>query len=260
VRVWLDRDSIKPADEFPDALKDGIQSSKKVGLLVTPESLRSKWVQREIGRARRMEVKWEKKIIPLLFRDAALPPGLDKRQWIDFRTDTNFGRAVTKLVWPGITGKEVVFVMVHPGHTSRWEPLERGLQQLGLNIVSGEDIDRAWCRMKEYFGRSRVVAVVDPFEGWPEPSRRRNTPQEYAEWILRVRERTMETPDKVTFLLHHHSCAWDAPENHIDELADSRLRRFYVVHQDADLANLTRRLETAWYQIQRDLLEVERRF
>jgi hypothetical protein len=207
-----------------------------------------------------MEVKWKTKIIPLLFRDATLPPDLERRQRIDFRADTDFGRAVTKLVWPGLTGKQVVFVAVHPGDTHPWKALEHGVKELGLTLVPGQDIDRAWDELKEYFGRSRVVAVVDPFEDWPEPTRRRNTPQQYAKWILKVRERTMETPDKVVFLLHHHSRAWGARENHIKKSVDRQLRRFYTVHQDLDRADLTARLATKWYQIQRDLLKVERRF
>ena len=86
---------------------------------------------------------------------------------------------------------------VHPGHISPWEALEEAVRKLGLKFIPGEDIDRAGRRMREHFGRSRVVAVVDPFEDWPAAGRRRNTPQQYAEWILKTRERTMETPDKV---------------------------------------------------------------
>jgi len=260
VRLWLDQDDIKPGDEFPDALKDGIQTSRRLVLLVTPESLRSKWVQSEIRRARKMEVKWKKKIIPLLFRDATLPPDLEKRQRIDFRRDTDFARGVTKLVWPGITGKRVVFVAVHPGDTSPWQALDSELQELGLTSIPGEDIDRAWRRLKEYFGKSRVVAVVDLFEDWPRANRCRNTPQQYADWIRKVRERTMETPDKVVFLLHHHSEAWGSAENHLDASADQELRRFYTLYQDVDRADLRKGLQAAWFKIQRDLLETERRF
>ena len=207
-----------------------------------------------------MEVKWKKKIIPLLFHDATLPPDLEKRQRIDFRTDSDFARGVTKLVWPGITGKRVVFVAVHPGNTSPWEDLDSELEELGLTCIPGEDIDRAGRRLKEYFGTSRVVAVVDLFEDWPQATRRRNTPQQYAEWIRKFRERTMETPDKVVFLLYHHSEAWGVAENHLDESTDLELRRFCTVHQDVSRADLRKGLQTAWFKIQRDLLEAERRF
>jgi hypothetical protein len=260
VRVWLDQDDIRPGDEFPDALQDGVQTSNKLGLLVTPESLRSKWVQHEIMRARQLEVKWKQKIIPLLFRDSELPKSLDKCQQIDFRSEDDFARSVNKLVWPGITGKKVIFIAVHPGHTIPWITMAEGIRDLGFQFVPGEDIDRAWRRIKEHFGRNRVVVVVDPFEDWPHAKRRRNGPQQYAEWILSRRERTMETPDKLVFLLHHHSGAWEAKENAIDASSDTELRRFYAIHQDMNRGELMEALQENWYRIQRDLLEVERAF
>ena len=141
VRVWLVEDCIKRGDEFPDALKDGIQTSDILGLLVTPESLRSKSVQREIRRATDGS-EMEEEDNPASLQGCKAAERSRIRQRIDFRADSDFMRGVTKLVWPGITGKDVVFMGVHPGHISPWEALEEAVRKLGLKFIPGEDIDR----------------------------------------------------------------------------------------------------------------------
>jgi hypothetical protein len=44
VRVWLDKNELRPGDIFPKALENGIDRSRSVGLVVTPASLASMWV------------------------------------------------------------------------------------------------------------------------------------------------------------------------------------------------------------------------
>ena len=43
VRVWLDKDEIRPGDLFAQALENGLETSRAVGLVITPQSLASDW-------------------------------------------------------------------------------------------------------------------------------------------------------------------------------------------------------------------------
>jgi TIR domain len=72
VRVWLDRDSIRPGDLFPAALENGSTTSRAVAVVVTPESLASGWVRKECERARSLAVRGDLQRIPLILRSARL--------------------------------------------------------------------------------------------------------------------------------------------------------------------------------------------
>src|SRR5687768_11044409 len=75
VSVWLDQDEIRPGDTFVKALEEGIQASRTVAVIVSPESLRSAWVEEEYNRALvlRNSSRPDLRIIPCLLRKATLP-------------------------------------------------------------------------------------------------------------------------------------------------------------------------------------------
>ncbi|HEV2388517.1 MAG TPA: toll/interleukin-1 receptor domain-containing protein [Candidatus Acidoferrales bacterium] len=84
VRVWLDKDQIRPGDLFAEALDRGLATSGADGLLVTPDSLDSNWVKNEYYRALSLNAAGELQLIPLIFGGADLPGFLKDRNWIDF--------------------------------------------------------------------------------------------------------------------------------------------------------------------------------
>ena len=73
ITVWLDKDEIRPGDLFVEALEDGIESSKAVGLVVTPESMNSSWVKEEYYRAVALSRNRNLQLIPILLKDTELP-------------------------------------------------------------------------------------------------------------------------------------------------------------------------------------------
>ncbi len=83
IRVWLDKDQIRPGDLFVDALETGISSARCVALVVSPNSTHSGWVKEEYHRA--LVLHEQVRLIPILLRDAELPGFLTSRKWIDFR-------------------------------------------------------------------------------------------------------------------------------------------------------------------------------
>ncbi len=264
VRVWLDADQIRPGDLFAKALEEGIGTSSAVGLVVTPESIASGWVREEYYRALSLATKGELQLIPILLRKTEMPGFLEGRQYVDVTNPAKYDRAVDKLVWPGITGRSVVFVSVHPGHRVRWPQLSEGVRNLGLQFVGAEDITRA-----ELYNLAgimsakpplRTVVVVDIFEARREGiyeskvDFRRNSPEEYVDFIFSVRERTRNAPDEPIFLLYHHSEAWAGVTDSVSAPKLQRLRHYFAIHQDLPRIDLQSVLRDNWYRIQRELL------
>src|SRR5262245_37893596 len=83
VRVWLDKDQIRPGDKFVRALEQGIDTSRAVALVATPASISSGWVEDEYSRALSLSNQGQLQLIPLLLRRAKLPGFLSNRQCID---------------------------------------------------------------------------------------------------------------------------------------------------------------------------------
>ncbi|MGC1375720.1 MAG: toll/interleukin-1 receptor domain-containing protein [Anaerolineales bacterium] len=107
IKVWLDKDEIRPGDLFVKALEDGIKESKCIGIIISPESIASGWVQEEYSHALSIanSAPCTLRLIPILLRDATLPGFLSSRNWVDFRDELNFADNLKRLVW-GITGEK----------------------------------------------------------------------------------------------------------------------------------------------------------
>ena len=107
VKVWLDRDEIRPGDLFAKALEEGLASSGAVALIVSPEAMASGWVEAEYYRALSLATNQQVRLqlIPVILRMAELPGFLADRSWVDFREEGRYGESVARLVW-GITGQK----------------------------------------------------------------------------------------------------------------------------------------------------------
>lgn len=258
VRVWLDKDEIRPGDRFAESLETGLATSRAVGLIATPDSVASDWVKNEYYRALSLSADGELQLIPLLFGAAQLPGFLKDRSWINFQ-EGDYRRNVDKLVWPGITGKQVLFISVFPGHGFAWRDLGEDISQLGCRIADGGDIDRAgFCVSKYTAGRSiRIVVVIDIFEGWPDHRYRRNTPSQYVDFIFNLRQATKGTSNEVVFLLYHHSEAFERADHDLSSSQLTRLTHYFTLHSDLAPEQRKDELEFLWLRIQQELLNTE---
>jgi hypothetical protein len=67
LRVFFDEDTIKPGDDIITELDRGCERSRHVVLLITPESLASRWVDSEIKRVMYLDpAAWQRRLIPIL--------------------------------------------------------------------------------------------------------------------------------------------------------------------------------------------------
>lgn len=105
VSVWLDKDEIRPGDLFAEALEEGLENSRAMALIVSPEAMASGWVKEEYYRALSLAQNKHSslQLIPVILRDAELPGFLKGRSWVDFREESAYSHKVWELVW-GITG------------------------------------------------------------------------------------------------------------------------------------------------------------
>jgi hypothetical protein len=107
IKVWLDNDEIRPGEKIAKALERGIEASRSVALVVSPESMKSGWVREEYDRALELEKAKRQPIllIPIILRTAKVPGFLSTRRWVDFRDENTFKENVDKVIW-GITGRK----------------------------------------------------------------------------------------------------------------------------------------------------------
>jgi hypothetical protein len=85
--VFLDEWELVGGDRVTGRLEDGIRASTNGVLVVSPHSLSRPWVREEYEALLRQAVQQpgQRRLIPVLYADADLPPFLANRLWVDFR-------------------------------------------------------------------------------------------------------------------------------------------------------------------------------
>ena len=96
--LWIDVEDIRGgASDWRAVVWAGIESAKVVVFVLTPESLGSKVCGEELRRA----VELNKRIVPVLRRPVdglAVPPSLERPNWIYARAEDDFDASVSALV------------------------------------------------------------------------------------------------------------------------------------------------------------------
>ena len=103
LEVWWDRWEIKVGDSLATKIQEGLSAASWLAVVLTPASVRSPWVQRELNSALIQELEERAVVVlPLLFRDCKLPPFLRDKLYADFRTSYGDGlqRLLERLVPP----------------------------------------------------------------------------------------------------------------------------------------------------------------
>jgi tetratricopeptide (TPR) repeat protein len=87
--VFLDEWELVGGDRVTGRLEEGIRGSASGVLVVSPHSLSRPWVREEYEALLRQAVQDPgRRLIPVLYADADLPPFLANRLWVDFRAAT----------------------------------------------------------------------------------------------------------------------------------------------------------------------------
>jgi TIR domain len=85
VKVWVDEAEILVGDSLIQKIGEGIEEMEYLGVVLSPNSVDSKWVQREIEVATNKEINGRKvKVLPILYRKCKMPPFLEGKLYADF--------------------------------------------------------------------------------------------------------------------------------------------------------------------------------
>ena len=129
--VWLDRDEIRPGDLVAQRIEQGLELSRSVVIVISPESLKSGWVKEEYYRALNLHQK-SLQIIPVLLEGVEVPGFLSTRNWIDFRNEDEYSEKLWYLVW-GITGTKPQKIIEIRGNYSE-----------NISENNRQDVDAPW--------------------------------------------------------------------------------------------------------------------
>ena len=82
IDFWIDTAQLKPGDNFQDRMLEGLRGADAILVVLSRASVASEWVTHEVTTFALME---ERRIIPLLTEDCAIPTLLQELQYVDFR-------------------------------------------------------------------------------------------------------------------------------------------------------------------------------
>ncbi len=90
--VWWDKWEMKVGDSLNHKIQDGLEDSAYLAVVLTPDSVASPWVERELNAVLVRELEHRNvSVLPLLVRDCTLPPFLKDKVYADFRTSYREG-------------------------------------------------------------------------------------------------------------------------------------------------------------------------
>ncbi|MCB8926754.1 MAG: SUMF1/EgtB/PvdO family nonheme iron enzyme [Ardenticatenaceae bacterium] len=83
--IWIAPDSIRPGEEWVDAINNGLAGSGIFLLVLTPEAIKSRWVYKETNVAINLQNQKLIRLIPLQLKTVNAPPLWQDYQWIRFQ-------------------------------------------------------------------------------------------------------------------------------------------------------------------------------
>lgn len=157
-RVWVDEAEIKIGDSLIEKIQQGLSDMQYVGAVLSPRSVDSPWVTRELDIASNLEIAGRRvRVLPLIIEKCQVPLFLTGKLFADFTRPQNYRAELSKLV--DRLGLERPATPVRPDVLWTWyaTALQRGDSGLFRRVLDGLldilDVDRE--RFRDVVGRSR---------------------------------------------------------------------------------------------------------
>lgn len=196
--IWIDSWSLSPGDSLVGEIGNAIKSSDRLLVFLTPSSVTSKWVQKELATGLILELGKkkgldEKFVIPVLLKPCDVPTLLLDSLYADF-TNKNFDAACEEL-YRGIMneslGAQDIELENKFSNVTNVTPLGNGkyglMIEFGVKIspIDGADIglklNNDYTNVKEWFGRPNQNTLPINFGSFMMASQGRNkTPPIFA--------------------------------------------------------------------------------
>ena len=89
IQVWIDEAEIKIGDSLIQRISTGIYQMDYLGVVLSPNSVNSRWVQEELEQALHVQIsEGYVKVLPLLLVDCQIPGFLRDKAYADFRNES----------------------------------------------------------------------------------------------------------------------------------------------------------------------------
>jgi len=99
IPYWLDEAEIKVGESLIEKIRAGIHKVDFVAVVLSPNSVASPWVQREVDVAMNQEIMGRRvKVLPLMYRKCELPGFLLGKRYADFTEDDHYSTSLEDLV------------------------------------------------------------------------------------------------------------------------------------------------------------------
>lgn len=99
ILYWLDEAEIRVGESLIEKISTGIDKVDFVAVVLSPNSIISPWVQREVDVAMNQEIMGRQiKVLPLMYQKCELPTFLLGKSYADFTEENNYLSALKNLV------------------------------------------------------------------------------------------------------------------------------------------------------------------
>lgn len=99
VKYWLNEAEIKVGESLIEKIRQGLDEVDYVAVILSPHSVASPWVQREVDVAMNQEIHGRKvKVLPIMYRHCQLPGFLLGKFYADFTEESKYTHAFKRLV------------------------------------------------------------------------------------------------------------------------------------------------------------------
>lgn len=99
INVWIDEAEIKIGDSLIQKISECIETIDYVAAIISSNSVKSQWVQKELSLAMTKEIKGRRIVVlPLLIESCKIPFFLSDKLYADFRNSENFERECVKIL------------------------------------------------------------------------------------------------------------------------------------------------------------------
>lgn len=98
-QVWLDEAEILVGDSIIEKIQEGIENSDYLGIVLSPKSVASIWVRKEVEAALAQEIEsGEVKVIPILLEPCEIPLFLKPKKYADMSSAEKCGRGLSEIL------------------------------------------------------------------------------------------------------------------------------------------------------------------
>ncbi len=98
-KVWLDEAEIQIGDSLIKKIDEGLRMTKYIGVILSPRSIKSNWVEKELEIAMNREIgTGEVVVLPLVMEECDLPTFLQGKLYADFYSPEKYDESLQKLL------------------------------------------------------------------------------------------------------------------------------------------------------------------